>query len=314
MTASATHPPGFEAEIPAIRARITLAGTFSTAPNPLEAVTWRYTPYFEAVPDEAMTLEWFLRVFDDLRNFLCFCTFGVVAAESINVFLSEDDHEGAGVFRNTWLVKSPEPVAPHQMIVRLPVIRPSIEATLLEWFALSGVARPAIELFCGVLFGGTGISTYSFLALAQAAEAYHRCTHEGTYESSEAYDEHLSEIKLPEGLPKPLRKKLKDVLKYGNELSLRKRLTELFDGLGPLRAAVSRDSKEAVSEIVDARNALTHQTKGVARPPWPRLAYLSRVLQLLLLGTTLRRIGVPEPVVREGLEGLAVSLRFVGQP
>lgn len=316
LSATATYPPGFALDIPALDARITLAGALTSAPNALEAVTWTYEPYLRVEPRVSQPLTWFLKVLDDLRNLLVLCTFSTVAAEKVSVFPDSRGYEAGAVYRSTWLDKRPEPVAPPRMIVRLPFILPSIEMIVREWLALVEVARPSIDLFCGALFRGAGISTFSFLALAQAAEGYHRCVFDGIYEPVGEYARHeeLMVTALPSDLPEPLRARLRKTLQHANEFSFRRRLRELFDALGPLQSVVCSDPTAVVGEIVDARNMLTHQLKDGPRPKWPRLAYLSRVLQLLFLATVLRRLAVPDSVIQEGLGTLAFSLRFINQP
>ena len=113
-----------------------------------------------------------------------------------------------------------------------------------------------------MLFGPDVGPEYQFLSLAQALETYHRRTRpESRYLEEAEYGRRYEEIveALPGDLPRPLKSKLKDVLKYGNEWSLRKRVTDLLDGLPS--GVVEDEGGDFVEAVVNTRNYLTHYTE-----------------------------------------------------
>jgi ApeA N-terminal domain 1 len=101
------------------------------------------------------------------------------------------------------------------------------------------------------------------LALAQAAEAYHRRLYEGhdLYRDADDYAANVLPgllAAIPSGLDQSHRDALRSRLKYGNEFSLTKRMTMLFDKHQAALAAVIPSPRSWIKRIVDYRNGFTH--------------------------------------------------------
>ena len=84
--------------------------------------------------------------------------------------------------------------------------------------------EPALNLYFGVTTGGLRFLDAKVLALAQGLESYHRRTSDETLMDKSVF-ENLRET-LKAQCPEKHRKWLSEKLKYGNELSLRKRIQE----------------------------------------------------------------------------------------
>ncbi len=172
---------------------------------------------------------------------------------------------------------------------------------LNRWFTASPTLRSAIYLYIDGM-RQAGSSEGRFLTLSQAFEAFSRATTTSEYMATEDYEQVKSKIieAIPSHVASDHRDSLKSRIKYGNEISLRKRLMKTFDSL-PVDAidCICHSLKEFVSGIVDTRNYLTHYSDEL-RPlalrgadlHWTseQLAMLTRILLLRSLGIDIARI------------------------
>lgn len=132
-----------------------------------------------------------------------------------------------------------------------------------RWFELQSSLEPIVNLY--LQSQENSYLDNSFITLMQALESYHRTFHDGIYIEQDHYDSEtyprLTNA-IPQTLPDPLRQKLRNTLRYANEYSLRRRLTDLAILL-PNHQVFSRFSTARASafigETVDTRNAITHQ-------------------------------------------------------
>lgn len=172
---------------------------------------------------------------------------------------------------------------------------------LHKWFAASPTLKSAIYLYIDGM-RQTGSSEGRFLTLSQAFEAFSRATTPSEYMASEDYQEVRSKIiaAIPSEVAPDHRDSLKSRIKYGNEISLRKRLMKTFQSL-PFEAidCICHSHAEFVSGIVDTRNYLTHYSDELrssalrgADLHWAseQLTMLTRILLLRELGIDIARI------------------------
>jgi hypothetical protein len=137
-------------------------------------------------------------------------------------------------------------------------------ATIFQkWFHLMDSASPVADLFFDQLFSLEMDESIRFLLLMQSIEALHRRSGSDHYlpdtDFSIVRDVLISAI--PDDIPSQLRQSIKSRIKFGNEISLRSRLLQIFRGLSNnLRDHFSDGEKPQilVNRLVDARNHLTH--------------------------------------------------------
>jgi hypothetical protein len=171
-----------------------------------------------------------------------------------------------------------------------------------RWFSANEILVDSIHLFMdAVRDHGTSLQG-RFLSLSQALEAFSRATLSSEYMPKVDYEKVISSViaAIPSSVDSDHRASLKNRIKYGNEHSLRKRLTTLINSLTPDAAScVCQSPKNFVTGIVETRNYLTHYTDEL-RPKalsgaalfWgcERMATLLRILLL-------RELGIEEPMI-----------------
>ena len=135
---------------------------------------------------------------------------------------------------------------------------------------------------------GKSFLELKLLALAQAAEAYHRRVYEGQdrYMAPAEYEKDVLpqlQAAIPATLQQSHRQALSNHVKFGNEFSFRRRLTAFFEEHEVALAVVVPSPGDWIARIVDYRNSLTHHPvasnpPGVDRPALVRCNYVLRIL------------------------------------
>ncbi len=259
-----------EAEVGSLRAKLTVRSDMkSWALVPMKTLRWEHRAVFEIEPEEEKPPRWYRDVLGGLQDLLTLLVGRPVypsAAEAqvrlrggssrADLFFDGGSRQPGTALPSARLSRDSDVLLP------LPQIRHDLPRALEIWFAKRELLAPVYDLFFGVLFGPGVGPEYQFLSLAQALETYHRRTRpESRYLAEAEYGRRYEEIvgALPDDLPRPLKSKIKDVLKYGNEWSLRKRLKDIFDELPG--GVVEDGGGDFVEAVVNTRNYLTHYTE-----------------------------------------------------
>src|SRR5664280_803719 len=172
LTATAQALPGITCRIPARDATMRIDSALDAAFAAGGPPRWLYTPYIDVTPDRPQPLDWYQQMASDLRMLIAFCTFSATGITGCSL-RHDSAMERVSVLWLSWADIPTTPVRADQCPVTLPVIRSHVDTFFNDWFVLVEQVRPALELLNAVLYGGLGISTFSFLALTQAIERFH---------------------------------------------------------------------------------------------------------------------------------------------
>ncbi|HDQ99963.1 MAG TPA: hypothetical protein ENN51_06745 [candidate division WOR-3 bacterium] len=175
----------------------------------------------------------------------------------------------------------------------------SAESALSEWLAKADTLESVRVLHCELLRRPELPIRLQFLLAMQSLEAFHRCTREGVYLLKEEWEPVIQTLEkaVKSAATGGLKDSLVQRLKYGNEYSLRKRLTELVTeykkGLG--------DTEMPVGAMVDKRNELTHP-KNPTHPSQAEIediSLLTELAQALTEACLLSALGLSEDFIRD---------------
>ena len=166
------------------------------------------------------------------------------------------------------------------------------------WFDNAERLSAVRSLYLSAAYGKAFLEL-KLLALAQAAEAYHRRMYEGQdlYMDAANFAQNvLAPLKaaIPRGIHSSHRQALSNRLKHGNEFSFRRRLTVLFkEHEAALRTAIPNPCSW-INRIVDYRNDLTHHPVVDEQPALDRieLVQCNYVLRILLELCFLKSMGL----------------------
>jgi hypothetical protein len=178
------------------------------------------------------------------------------------------------------------------------------EALFINWFKNEQVLRPIYDLLLSTVYSPGRYVQSTFLSLAQALESFHRKVYEGKYLSEEEYASIRKALvdAIPAGTDKKLSDKLKTMLQYGNELSLKTRLEKLFEGIRRDHLdnlSGSDDPRRFIRLLVDIRNYLTHYDgkKPSILENTVEMYNLNRRMTALLMLLIFKYLGLPEDFV-----------------
>jgi hypothetical protein len=178
------------------------------------------------------------------------------------------------------------------------------ETLFNNWFQKEQVLRPVYDLLLSTIYSPGQYVQSTFLSLAQALESFHRKVYKGNYISGEEYSSIKSALiaAIPTGIDKKLSTKLRAVLEYGNELSLKSRLEYLFGGIRRDHLdslSGSDDTRRFIRLLVDIRNYLTHYEgqKPAILESTVEMYNLNRRMAALLMLLIFNYLGLPEDLV-----------------
>ena len=215
---------------------------------------------------EMLPVEEFFLMIQKIQTFLCLVTNRITRIEWLSGYSKKEldkwDQEIETKIYFHRQVGSPTWNRPSRMMCTYSTVSEDFERMFLNWFDRYEVVQPAFDLYLSSRTGAHKNLSGVFLSLVQALETFHRRTIGGAEMEPSDY-EALCTI-VVESVPDDKREFMKSKLKYANEVSLRRRLKDLFDQaehvLGP-----SSQVKPLINNIVNARNYLTHYDKGSER-------------------------------------------------
>ena len=160
----------------------------------------------------------------------------------------------------------PPEVGYHRMLFTYRDMKDRFADRLRDWFDYCDTAEPAINLHFATTSGAYRYLEGQFLSSAQAIEALHRRTFEQTAPVPPSdFDEILEQVK--QSVPKKHRDRILSRLRYANEPSFRRRLKDAFEQYRH-HYGDKKQLGRLISEIVDARNYLTHyDSDPIGRAP-----------------------------------------------
>jgi len=213
------------------------------------------------------SIEGYHSIIQHLQNFLC-----LAVREPVHVLNMEGETEAnkmndlayyppVGIFyKSPYISETPESLLGWDMLFTYQDISADFEVLLRNWFEKADVLKPICGLYFGVLNNPLQYLENQFLSLVQAAEAFHERIYGGRYLQDSKYKA-LVFTPLVNAIPdvnQDLKESLKNRLKYGNEYSLRTRLSELLDECGKIVPQLLGNRKEFINKVLDTRNYLTH--------------------------------------------------------
>ena len=221
--------------------------------------------YFKLVSQEAHELDQFISVARKITEFLCFAINETVCLD--NMWATSDDLRediGGGetspirinIYYPSWPYSKDEPkIAWYDMLFKFKEIQNDAERIINNWIDAYEQIAPAFNLYFLAKMGAQTYLEERFSTLVQGLEAYHRRTSNEKQMAEVDFEELIEN--LMEHCPGEKKEWLRGKLRYGNEVSLRKRIKKLIEPFKYLFGNKEKRKKLA-NRIVDTRNYLTH--------------------------------------------------------
>ncbi|MFO0332108.1 MAG: HEPN domain-containing protein [Bacteroidota bacterium] len=191
----------------------------------------------------------------------------------------------------------------HTMLFCFRDVRENYVDIFKSWFRLYEKLRPVLELYFQSINNVYLGSENYFLNLMFAIETYHRRTNSESKFNQSDYDAISNAL---QSTIKNLNNKkytewLDGVLKYGNELSLRKRLDSILRKTHPRLLELIGDTEKFISKVLNTRNFLVHYDasleKNVIKPD--QFFSFNLKLKILLQICILQELGFNEKQIGE---------------
>jgi ApeA N-terminal domain 1 len=310
--ATFSTPPSFEANVPSLQAKISeFHGHSSKGSDAFRELVWGHTASLVITPDAKQNFDWYFKTQFELRNLLSVLIGRPVFLKEVRYVFENEEAEDERDKKSIVYLYYRQPhqsrkkrFHPSEIIVPLKKVEDRIAEILEAWFSKQELLGQAYELFLGAEYNPSLYPHLHFLSLMQALETYHRHVSVGKYLPDIEYDTVRKSLvtAIPEGTPAPLRDALKSRIKYGNEFSLRKRLNEIFAGIGPQNTAlIALNSATFISDVVDTRNYLTHYSDDLKEQTLEGADLFNANLRLKILLTILllRELGIDEGLITE---------------
>lgn len=278
----------------------------------------------------------YLEIISKLNNFLAFATDRAIAPVEIE---GEIDGNEASIYYPTEGTRNDEStVHPSSLLFHYSHISQDFSKALQTWFEISNQLKPVIDLYLGTRFNNRMYENNAFLSLSQAVESYHRFTRMGRYHSEYKYNQVLDDMvsflcrdigdiynhsgsvhgstpptsyigdlkTLDEmyNLDNSFINKMKDgTLKYANEYSLRRRLSELVEEHRTILENLPYNIVNRQDEVIATRNYFTHYDPGLKSRAVEsgEVTKLTWGLQQIVEVALLKRIGIHPEVIENRL-------------
>jgi hypothetical protein len=292
-TISMVQYPPRTFEIPSIDARLELEAIWSLDNFP----SWTRAgisveQWIKIVPSTAQTDSWFRDQFWLVTLLLSVLIGQPTLARAIEGELVGEPGKWRPIL--TWDPRAHTlpPISWRQVAVPYPVISTDAPDFFDRWFRSMSKIGNSANLFIGAIANENSYPHQYFSALVHALETFHRQKMSGSYLTAEVFSpiRRALDDALPKTLDPEVRIAMASRLAFINEVSLKRRLSELASHLdASLLTVISDDLDAFLRQVVDTRNYFTHWQYNKKKPPFsheqlPDAAHrLSKFLALLFL-------------------------------
>lgn len=294
-------------EVPNIHATLGWGVGWSTSGSVLTTVTIASFGYLEITPDQPQTLDWYFEQLGKATTLLAFLAGAPMKADEVSVKVAKAQPE-IGVLVG-WNNPGYCPYSnPHEFFMPRWAMDVPLDAVFRKWFdQYASVAMPS-QLALSILSSDGPWIHVQFLLLMQALEGFHRGVADGTYMPPDDYEtvRHALTTAIPAAVKSSHRDALKSKIKYGNELSLRKRLNDLVGRLdAPLRERIFGSTGAVPRKWIATRNYYTHWDEASRDDALdtPDMYYASVRLRHFLRVLYLDFMGIPQAAIVKALDG-----------
>lgn len=280
-----------------IRANLEWGSGVTVSSNPFTSIDVKVRGWVEIRPQSPSTLEWFLDQQDKLGTLLAFLAGAPMPIDAIQASMDQSTAPVA-------VFVSMRQVAPcgfknlHEFFIPRDVLDNAFPSIVDVWFREVETVITPSKLALAVISTNDLWLHIEFLTLIQALEGFHRGRFSGSYMSESEYDSVKATISsaIPSSVASDHRDALRSRIRYGNQISLSKRLNELRDCIGaPLAKLIMATDGKVPRSWIDTRNYLSHWDEDLQPNALDgqemynanvRMEHLLRALYLLMAGVS----------------------------
>lgn len=252
------------------------------------------------------TLDWFLDQYYKMGALISLLSGHAMSADAIA--FSVPDTNGAFLLiqqsdRSSCAYKSP-----FNFFLTQKAVDQNFEGIAKKWFDIYDKASNSIQLAISILSSKELWLHVRFLSLMQALEGFHRSKSDDLYIPPDEYEtiKNALNAAIPDSVSSAHRQSLKARIRYGNEVSLNKRLNSLTSLLSDEICETVLGASKVPRKWVDTRNYYTHwdekSKEGILDTR--EMHDVCKRLELMLRIVWLQEVGVPTKCIVTALNGI----------
>lgn len=309
--------PEEEFEVPSISATLVFSYGWSTSGNARSNISIQTSAYLRIRPSTPKDLEWYFEQIGKVTTLLSLASGSAMAPDQVSAKLA-DDGPNVQILVALREAKYCSFQTHHDFYMLRDNAGVALEQIVKRWFEIyDSVAMPS-QLALSVLNSEKLWLHVEFLSLMQALEGLHRAILPGLYATVEQYEgirQALSNA-IPQHIASDHKDALRARIKYGNEISLRKRLAALVERLPvEMRKHILGGDGVVPQSWIATRNYYTHwdeASKGAVldgiemHRAHVRMRHLLRALYLSL-------IGIPDIAIANSLQNTCNESQYLMQ-
>lgn len=291
--------------VPVIDATLTWSISWNSQCNPFSSVSVGVSAWITIRPNQPQLLEWYFEQQSKLAAFLAFLAGTPMSPDCIEASIG-DAHRKISVMvamRDTGYCSFKNL---HDFFMPRGAMMADLPTVVARWFEVYPEVHMPSQLALSVLGTEKLWLHVEFLSLMQALEGFHRGLFDGIYMDEEGYEQVKRALgnAIPAELAQDHKDALRSRIRYGNQISLRKRLDALADLLTqPLREIVIGGNGRVPRNWIDTRNYYTHWDEELRFNvlDGQRMYYANVRMKLLLRILYLDLMGIPEEAIIRAL-------------
>lgn len=298
--------PTRQFHLPALRARLSISSSFTDSTPRVGVLHWDENWWLNLSYDTPQPLDRLLQDQGDLATFLSLLIGDAVhpLRLTLKTALMSPELDVVQLMAR----RRPDRVIHAQgMLLPHPSVQHVFGVALNRWYERREALRSVYDLVGGTLYDPDLYPSLRFLMLAQAAETFHRQARSGTYVPKRDFRAVARALKraIPSNVPGELRQALVSRIDFGNDLSLRTRLTCLVDEVPwDVQSRYIGLPDHFVRSVAATRNYLTHHPpslpRGATAAPEEQHR-LAQQLRVLLTWLLLAEAGIPKDILQESV-------------
>ncbi len=284
---------------------------FSSSTDPFTSISVSVKGWIKVRPDKPKKIEWYLEQLGIITSMLTLITGTSMSPDCIKAGTGQK-HQALTCLITFANRKCCEYKDPHDFFILRANMGVDLNNVINRWFAIYPKISQPSELAISVLSSETLWMHVEFLSFMQALEGFHRALFDGIYMNEKEYEKikNLLCDAIPVNVSQGHKEALKSRIRYGNQISLRKRLDSLA-GIFPekIRKIILGPDGKVPRSWIDTRNYYTHwdedlrdnilDTQGMYDANL-RMSILLRILYLDLMGIPNESIIDDATAKREG--------------
>ena len=260
-------------------------------------------------------LEYFEEYISIIRNFLTLAVGMPVYPLSVKGE-TENDKKVDIFFALPRIPRQLPTFSPPKMLFNYSSISNRCQSVLANWLGKADLLQPVYPLFFGTLYNPELYIENKFLSFICAVEAFH--TRSESFKKEYISNEEYKKIRdiitnaIPRETSSDLKERIKEMLRYGNEKSLRKKLKDILTANANITNKFIENNDQFIQKVVNTRNYLVHYDKELEPSSANRseLFLYTEKLRLLLEICLLRELGFTTNEI-ESLPSIKERINFL---